>query len=247
MKLILTDLDGTFLNSEGQFDRDYFKAVKQKLEEKQIAFAAVTGKQVERVEELFGDAIENVWILGDSASRIKYNGKFFFESLIQNAFGMEIMRELEKIQGDQTIIACTPNAAYIQKSRPEIERLGVRRSYAVVKETDDWAEIKEDFVKITVLDVQKRAFETIKGIQKYENQLYMVASEPMWIDITDFGVHKGTTVQRLQEILNVSKQETVAFGDGYNDFEMFEEAGTTYAMANAFDDVKKKAFLVLKL
>ncbi|MBB5888613.1 hypothetical protein HNQ37_001515 [Lactovum miscens] len=37
---------------------------------------------MERVEELFGDLDENLWITGDSTSLIKYNGVFVFESLI---------------------------------------------------------------------------------------------------------------------------------------------------------------------
>lgn len=63
----------------------------------------------------------------------------------------------------------------------------------------------------------------------------------MWIDIANYDVHKGTTVQKLQSLLGVTKAETIAFGDGYNDFEMFEKAGTSYAMENSFDGVKEKA------
>lgn len=63
----------------------------------------------------------------------------------------------------------------------------------------------------------------------------------MWIDITNYGVHKGTTVQKLQSLIGVTKAETIAFGDGYNDFEMFEEASKSFAMENSFDGVKEKA------
>ena len=34
IKLILTDMDGTFLNKEGDYNRTLFKEVKQKLKEK---------------------------------------------------------------------------------------------------------------------------------------------------------------------------------------------------------------------
>ncbi|WP_242985921.1 hypothetical protein [Oceanobacillus zhaokaii] len=55
------------------------------MKEKGVEFAPVTGKQCERVEELFGEDLENLWILGDSATRIKHNGKFVYESLLSNA------------------------------------------------------------------------------------------------------------------------------------------------------------------
>jgi len=252
IKLILTDLDGTLLHSgshqvstetlaAGEFNRPYFRRIKQLLAERGIAFAVVTGKQTERVGEVLGADSQDVWILGDSASRITYNGEVKYQSLIDNALGLQVIATLEAIQPDETIIACTPTAAYILETRPEFERIGVRRSYAVVKEISDFKQIKEDFVKITVLDVKGRAFETIKGLSQYQDRLYLVPSEPMWIDITDYDVHKGTTVRRLQQLLGVTKAETIAFGDGYNDLEMFAEAGTTYAMANAFPEVKAAA------
>ena len=44
IKLILTDMDGTFLNSQGDFNRELFKKVKQMMEEKGVVFAPCTGK-----------------------------------------------------------------------------------------------------------------------------------------------------------------------------------------------------------
>jgi len=52
IKLVLTDMDGTFLNNSGDFNRELYKDVKKIMEEKGVIFAPVTGKQCERVEEL---------------------------------------------------------------------------------------------------------------------------------------------------------------------------------------------------
>ena len=84
IKLILTDMDGTFLNSQGDFNRELFKQVKQMMTEKGVIFAPCTGKQSERVEEIFGEDAADFWILGDSASRIKRNGAVVYESLLEN-------------------------------------------------------------------------------------------------------------------------------------------------------------------
>ena len=45
----------------------------------------------------------------------------------------------------------------------------------------------------------------------------------------------------LQEKLGVSKEETMAFGDGGNDIGMLRHAGIGIAMGNAKDDVKASA------
>jgi HAD superfamily hydrolase (TIGR01484 family) len=74
--------------------------------------------------------------------------------------------------------------------------------------------------------------------------VYIVVSEASWIDIAGYGVHKGSTVQKLQEILNVSPEETMAFGDGYNDLELLAQAEYSFAMRNAFEEVKHAARFV---
>jgi len=244
IKLILSDLDGTFLNSQGHFDVEYFEKVFNQLQAKKIAFAAVTGKQTERVEALFGDFASKIWILGDSASRIKYQGNFRFESLIPNAAGKEIIKALLAARSDQTVVACTLSAAHIHQNRELVDGQLIRNSYAALKVVTDFSHIAEDFVKITVFDRKQQAFETFEKLKPYHEEYYMVASEAAWIDITSKGVHKGSTVQKLQNLLGVTKEETMAFGDGYNDFEMFEQAKYSYAMANAFAKVKEKAFAI---
>ena len=84
LKLILTDLDGTFLNSQGAYNRDYFLKLWPKLKEKQIAFGVCTGKSSARVEALFPEISDEIWILADSATRIKYQGKCLYEQLLDN-------------------------------------------------------------------------------------------------------------------------------------------------------------------
>lgn len=73
-----------------------------------------------------------------------------------------------------------------------------------------------------------------------------MSSEDAWIDITNFNIHKGTTVSKLQKILEVKKEETIAFGDGYNDFKMYEQSSIYFSMSNAFSKVKNKADWITK-
>lgn len=247
IKLVISDLDGTFLNSTGDFDHDYYSKVKKMMEEKNVIFAACTGKQCERVEEVFGPELsKDVWILGDSATRIKYNGAYVHESLLPNMLGVEIINKLEGIASDHIIIACTPTAAYIHSETPDKEEQMVRGSYTVVQKVDNLQEIDEDFVKITVFDPKLRCFDNVQKIQEFNKVAYIVASEAAWIDISNYGIHKGTTVKELQKILKVEKEETIAFGDGYNDLELFSQAGLSFAMKNAFEEIKDRADFVVK-
>lgn len=238
IKLILTDMDGTFLNSAGEFNRKLFKEVKKLLAEKGVAFAPVTGKQCERVEELFGEDARDFWILGDSATRIKHNGRYVYESLLSNTLGLEIIQLLEEIDIEQTIIACTKNGAYVKNNIPQEEYAIVRGSYAHVHQVSHFYEVREDFVKITVHDPKLRCFETVKKLAPFSDRAYIVASEAASIDIANANVHKGTTVEYLQNLLGVTPKETMAFGDGYNDIELLTRADYSFAVRNAVLEIK---------
>lgn len=72
IKLIITDMDGTFLNSRGDYNRALFAEVVAAMAQQGIHFAPCTGKQVDRVAARLGAQSANFWILEDSATRIKH-------------------------------------------------------------------------------------------------------------------------------------------------------------------------------
>ncbi|MBM7541948.1 Cof subfamily protein (haloacid dehalogenase superfamily) [Amphibacillus cookii] len=246
IKLVLSDMDGTFLNNHGDFNRELYKQVKQLMTEKGVVFAPVTGKQCERVEELFGENANDLWILGDSATRIKHNGEFVYESLLSNKLGLEIIHLLEEISLDHTIIACTKNGAIIKENIASEEEAIVRRSYTHVKHITDFNEISDDFIKITIHDPALNGFKTKEKLSRFFESAYIVASEAAWIDIANTNVHKGTTVKQLQTLLNVTPDETMAFGDGYNDLELLSRATYSFAVRNAVKEVKEAANFVAR-
>ncbi len=241
IKLIITDMDGTFLNSQGDYNRELFQKVVTTMHDHGVKFAPCTGKQVERVEELLGEQSKDFWILGDSATRIKHRGEYVYQSLLNNALGLDIIDELESIEGSHIVIACTPEFAAIKKDTPEHLHALVRRSYAQVQLVDSYNDITSDFVKITVYDENEQCPTIRPQLSHFDKQAYIVVSEAAWIDIANAGVHKGTTVEKLQSMTGITKAETMVFGDGFNDIELMECAHFSFAMRNAFDETKAAA------
>ena len=66
-------------------------------------------------------------------------------------------------------------------------------------------------------------------------------SKPRFLDVTSYGIHKGTVVVRLAELLNIPVQRVAVIGDGPNDVEMFKQAGVSIAMGQGVDEVKEAA------
>lgn len=141
-----------------------------------------------------------MWILGDSATRIKHNKKFVYECLLSNKLGLEIIRLLEEISLHHTIIACTKSGAVIKDNLNREEVAIVRKSYTQVKQVSNFNEITKDFVKITIHCPLNRCMETREKLSPFFQSAHIVASEAAWIDITNTNVHKGTTVEYLKRL-----------------------------------------------
>lgn len=64
---------------------------------------------------------------------------------------------------------------------------------------------------------------------------------PLFTDIINATSSKAHGIQALLDYYGWKKEEVIAFGDGGNDLEMLDFAGTAVVMGNASDDVKKHA------
>lgn len=243
-KLVVTDMDGTFLNSKSSFNREKFESLLTQLRDKDIRFAFCTGKQNERVDAIVGDLTKDLFIIGDSASRIKINDMNIYAKTFSNQLGLQLIKTIKRIDENLVIIVCTEGMAYAEKHISEKERNMVLGSYEKVTFVEDLNTIDKDMLKITIFDIQGQCFEHVKDLNTYEDDLYIVAAEENWIDITHKDVDKGKTIRFLQQLLNISSEQTIVFGDGLNDIPLFENARFKVAMDNAYPELKRKANLI---
>ncbi len=63
-------------------------------------------------------------------------------------------------------------------------------------------------------------------------------------EVTMAGVTKATGMQRVLNHLGLTREDSIAFGDGPNDFEMIEFAYVGVAMGNAIDELKAIANMI---
>jgi Cof subfamily protein (haloacid dehalogenase superfamily) len=69
----------------------------------------------------------------------------------------------------------------------------------------------------------------------------VMRSKPYFLEFTEKGVTKGTSLNHLIQECGIKREEVIAIGDSYNDQEMIEFAGLGVAMGNAPDDIKEIA------
>ena len=83
--------------------------------------------------------------------------------------------------------------------------------------------------------VEKRVYE------KLHDRMDVYRSEPFFLEILPKDINKAKTLEALLEHLGCTREELMAFGDGFNDLSMIEYAGMGVAMGNGADVVKAAA------
>lgn len=93
----------------------------------------------------------------------------------------------------------------------------------------------------TILEIQKE----LADCQMFESYLSSSFDDTHFdLEVNAKGISKGSALQTLAQRLGIPQQQVVAFGDGSNDLEMLDYAGTGIAMGSASDMVKSHADLV---
>jgi len=90
-------------------------------------------------------------------------------------------------------------------------------------------------------------FYTEKDYKKYEEMFPTLSfhySNEYGIDINEKGGMKDLGVKAIVEYLDLSIEDTIAVGDGFNDISMIECAHIGVAMGNAYDDLKDAADII---
>lgn len=105
--------------------------------------------------------------------------------------------------------------------------------------------VTEPVVKVLMVEDPEKLAEVEKTLQKeLAGQLTVLRSKPFFLEFTELGVTKGTSLNQLINELGITRDEVIAMGDSYNDITMIEFAGLGVAMGNAPDVIKEKADFV---
>lgn len=240
IKLIASDLDGTLVNSEGIINEKVFDLINN-LNKEGIKFAAASGRFYSQLNKNFEKVKHDMLFIAHNGALIKYNKKG--KTVYSNAISRENIKKvvgLKRDYGEQLFLASEDKAYIMNPSQEIMDKFKFFQVPACkVKSFDD---VKDDIYKITYYvsgGVKKDILQYLK--YNLNSDLEFVVSGDGWIDIMNKDVSKGNAVSILQKKLNVDKENTMVFGDYYNDLTMFKVAQYSYAMKNAPEDVKNQA------
>ncbi|MDW8802324.1 Cof-type HAD-IIB family hydrolase [Clostridium sp. A1-XYC3] len=237
IKLIATDMDGTLLNEQDKINEEFFHVLNE-LREKNILFTAASGRQYYNLLNKFSKAKDDILYVAENGSYVIFRGEELYSSVIDKTVVKSLLDLGRQIE-DCELIICGKKSAYVEKNHKKfIEE--VERYYLKYEIVDSLDHVDDDILKVTLCDF-KGALENSNKIFKasYGDTLQITVSGKIWLDVINKDVNKGTAIKLLQEKFNIKPEETMVFGDYFNDIEMFKSAYYSYAMANAPEEVKK--------
>ncbi len=243
IKLIATDMDGTLLNDNHEIHDDFYK-VFEELKNKDVIFAAASGRQYYNLLKRFEDIKDDMMFIAENGTFVVYKG----EELLLNALDRDIANELIEVSReieDAYPILCGKKSAYIENTDEKFIK-EVEKYYEEYQIVEDLTKVNDDILKIAICDFIDSETNSNKHYEQYREKLQVSISGKVWLDIMDKGVNKGLAITKLQEMLNISHEETMVFGDYLNDLEMMSSAYHSYAMENAHDELKKVARFTAK-
>ncbi|HFI0119393.1 TPA: Cof-type HAD-IIB family hydrolase [Streptococcus suis] len=252
MKLVATDMDGTFLDGQGSFDRERFSRVLEKLAEKQIPFVIASGNGMGRLLQLCQEFEDRLIFVADNGAHVYQNGKTMIRRAIQQEELEAILHFFKGRWADVCLMLSNEENIYMQAGAGQpfegtdlpIEPAQMAAFQSRVTYLDDLSTypISEPIYKVGLWVPEARVESITEGFnQAFQGQLVAVTSGYGSIDILPQGIHKAWGLEQVLTCLDIEPEQVMAFGDSDNDIEMLNYVGYSYAMENATDKVKAVA------
>jgi hypothetical protein len=240
VKLVVSDMDGTLLNSEGKVSSQFFTLFKE-LQKHNIHFCAASGRQHNSIVDKLAAIKNEIHVIAENGAIAKKGEEILLINSLASQKITNIIPILRNIK-DANMVLCSQNSAFIESKDDRFISL-FQEYYHSFEIVDDLMEIAKT---TTVLKIAIYHFDSSEAfiypvIQHLKDNYLLKISGQNWLDISDEKANKGNALREVQKRLNVTKEETMVFGDYHNDIEMLQEADFSFAMKNAHKDIKKLA------
>jgi Cof subfamily protein (haloacid dehalogenase superfamily) len=239
IKLIVTDMDGTLLNTKHEVSSRFFKQF-ELLQKYKINFVAASGRQFQSIVEKLEPIKDDIGIIAENGAIAKYKGNKEILLKLEHESVKECIEKIRKIN-DCYVVLCANKSAYIESSDSTFFET-LKQYYSEVQKVDDLTKIEnDDFVKIAIYhfnSTEKFVYPHLKHLEKHYQ---VIVSGLNWLDISHKQANKAYALKLIQDKLNIKPAETLVFGDYNNDLGMLDLAYFSYAMENAHPNVKKTA------
>ncbi|ATW25911.1 Cof-type HAD-IIB family hydrolase [Candidatus Formimonas warabiya] len=243
-KLIAVDLDDTLLDDRCRIS-PRSKDVIQQAQAKGVQVTLATGRMYRSALPFALDLHIDVPLITYQGSLVKTS--VTKEILYHRTVPAELAKEVVALgeREDLSINVYLDDDLYVHKITSEV-RTYCRLARVPYQEVGNLSSILDrDPTKLLFIGAAEKLDHLWIKVKKiFGDRLYITKSKPQYLEFTHPQGTKGHGLSAVARHLGVQKEEIIAFGDSFNDLELFRNAGFAVAMANARDEIKKEAHYV---
>jgi len=254
IQAICCDVDGTLTSKDHKVAERSIKAISGILDETNIQFIPATGRTrasmarvtLNEVPKLFGGLERTPGVYQQGLQVYGIDGDIIFERYLSRTIVVRVS-DFCDMQG-LSVVAYCGDTLYADALTEHTDTLQIYKDNAAMvpltgvrglpsETTHKMIIINNDATKIS--SIRRALEEALKGTGAVITQ----AAKEM-LEILPPESSKGDGVLKLLEHLSIDPEATIAFGDGENDIEMFQNVGRSIAVKNARPALKNIASAV---
>lgn len=239
--IVFSDVDGTLLNSRHEVLPGTLSAIRS-LERQGIPFVIISARSpsgIYPIQERYRF----------KSPVISYSGAFILDEDRKILYSKGFSRELaKKVIGfiEKNKLDCSWNVysfdTWIVKDKhdPRIMREENIVHAQAIEGTVDLLPDNAEIGKILCMCNPDCIADIEQKLKSAFPSLSIAKSSGMLLEIMQNGVTKSSAVKTLCRLWDISLENTVAFGDHYNDVEMLETVAMPFLMGNAPEELKSR-------
>ncbi|MDE1319032.1 MULTISPECIES: Cof-type HAD-IIB family hydrolase [Vibrio] len=235
-KTVISDLDGTLLKSDHTIST-LAKSVFTLLSEMNVNLILASGRPYQDVKSVCD-------ILGIKASTITSNGAMIHDQdgniVFQSHLPDDLVKTLlnDDVDSDVHVNVYTDNEWLVSKENPELEKYHLLTGFQY-RVCDLHSEKINNVCKIFYYGNPEKLKIIEDKLRIHDNELSITFSNENSLEIMNHGISKGDSLKQAHNAINADLNNTIAFGDGQNDYEILSYVKKGFIMKNASDKLKK--------
>ncbi|MGC1515409.1 MAG: HAD family hydrolase [Maribacter sp.] len=238
IKMVVTDMDGTLLNSNHEVSSRFFDLFKE-LKKRKIHFVAASGRQYNSIIDKLEPIKNDIIVIAENGGYVMHQHRELLSTPLSRNHQREVLQVLDTLTDIHPVLCSKQNAFITGKSDAFVEKL--KEYYTEFEILEDLESHSGEILKIAIYHYESSEQFIYPNLKHLEDKLKVKVSGENWLDISSLNAHKGYALQSVMNLYGIASNEVMVFGDYNNDLEMLALSEFSFAMENAHPNVKKIA------